>query len=85
VIVLLVTKDADFFDRLSLFGPPPKVIWARFGNLRRKDVEALFVDRWPQITKLLRTSELLEVFAGQDRGSFFPVNIMDRRSLVTPG
>jgi len=29
---ILVTKDTDFFDRMALVGPPPKVVWARFGK-----------------------------------------------------
>lgn len=28
----IVTKDADFHDRVILSGFPPKVIWLRFGN-----------------------------------------------------
>ncbi len=28
----IVSKDADFFQRAVLFGPPPKVVWLRLGN-----------------------------------------------------
>jgi predicted nuclease of predicted toxin-antitoxin system len=28
----IVTQDADFQDRVDLFGHPPKVIWLRCGN-----------------------------------------------------
>lgn len=29
---MLVSKDADFYDRSILYGAPPKVIWLRIGN-----------------------------------------------------
>jgi predicted nuclease of predicted toxin-antitoxin system len=28
----IVTFDADFYDLVTLFGHPPKVIWLRMGN-----------------------------------------------------
>jgi predicted nuclease of predicted toxin-antitoxin system len=28
----LVTQDSDFADTAALFGPPPIVIWRRYGN-----------------------------------------------------
>ena len=33
---VVFTRDTDFFDRLSLLGPPPKVVWFRGGNMKRK-------------------------------------------------
>ena len=41
----LLTKDTDFFERLALEGPPPKVIWLRTGNLRRADLETMLPSR----------------------------------------
>ena len=68
---ILVTKDTDFFDRMALVGPPPKVVWARFGNMRRKDVVALFVRDWPDISRLLNASDLVEVFIDRIEGISF--------------
>ena len=62
---VLVTKDADFFDRMALTGPPRKVIWVRFGNMRRNHVVELFIRDWKDICGLLEVSDLVEVF--QDR------------------
>ena len=33
----IVTKDADFSDRIILNEPPPRVIHARIGNIRIRD------------------------------------------------
>jgi len=29
---LLVSKDADFYERSLVFGAPPKIVWLRIGN-----------------------------------------------------
>lgn len=68
---ILVTKDADFFDRMALMGPPPQVIWVRFGNMRRKDVVDLFVRDWSDISRLLNSSDLVEVFINRIEGISF--------------
>lgn len=57
----ILTRDADFFDRIMLEGPPPKVIWVRLGNIRRKDLESLLLRLWPRITELLEGADLIEV------------------------
>jgi predicted nuclease of predicted toxin-antitoxin system len=68
---VLVTRDTDFFDRMSLIGPPPKVIWIRLGNMRRKELERVFSERWPKIDQLLQTSDLVEIFIDSIEGISF--------------
>ena len=58
---VVVTRDTDFFDRLSLFGPPPKVVWFRGGNMRRKAIVDLVHRQWPDIVKLLKENDLVEI------------------------
>ena len=60
---VILTKDADFFDRLALYGPPPKVVWVRLGNLRRAALEDRIIAWWPQVVSLLSTSTLVEIHA----------------------
>jgi len=38
---ILVTKDSDYSDLLTVFGFPPKIIWIRRGNCSTKTVESL--------------------------------------------
>lgn len=59
----LLTKDTDFFDRLTLHGPPPKVVWLRTGNLRRTALEETIAAQMPQILTLLEDADLVEVHA----------------------
>lgn len=49
----ILTKDADFFQRILLEGPPPKVVWFRTGNLRRMELEQLVARIWPSVETLL--------------------------------
>jgi predicted nuclease of predicted toxin-antitoxin system len=44
-----------------LDGPPPKVIWVRLGNIRKRDLESILLRRWPQISDSLRFANLIEV------------------------
>ena len=57
----ILTRDTDFFDRIMLEGPPPKVIWVRLGNIRKADLESLLLRLWPAICKLLADADLIEV------------------------
>ena len=60
---VIVTKDADFSDRILVSTPPPWVVHLRFGNLRRRDYHALLVRVWPRIEALLPANKLINVFA----------------------
>jgi predicted nuclease of predicted toxin-antitoxin system len=47
-----------------LDGPPPKVIWVRLGNIRKRDLENLLLHLWPQITALLADADLIAIHHG---------------------
>jgi len=66
--LVIVSKDADFSDRIIIHSPPPRVVHLRFGNLRRKDFHALLARRWPQIETLLKTHKLVNVYADRIEG-----------------
>lgn len=68
----ILTKDTDFFDFLVAYGPPPKVIWLRIGNMRRKNLEDLFRSCWSDIAKLLPENDLIEVFPDRIEALSFP-------------
>jgi len=66
--LVIVSKDADFSDRIIIHSPPPRVVHLRFGNLRKKDFHALLARRWPQIETLLKTHKLVNVYADRIEG-----------------
>jgi predicted nuclease of predicted toxin-antitoxin system len=69
---VLLTKDTDFFDRMVLSGPPPKVVWIRLGNMKRKELENRIYILWDQIEVLLKDFALVEVREGRIEGLKIP-------------
>lgn len=65
---IVLTKDADFFEKLLLEGPPPQVVWFRIVNLRRAQLEEIVVKIWPAVTTLLATCDLVEVHQNKLEG-----------------
>ena len=59
--LVIVTKDADFSDRIILQTPPPWVVHLRFGNLRREEFHDRLARAWPQVETLLKTHKLVNV------------------------
>jgi predicted nuclease of predicted toxin-antitoxin system len=59
----IVSKDADFSNRIMLSSPPPWVVHLRFGNLRRREFHALLARLWPRIEALLPEHKLVNVEA----------------------
>jgi predicted nuclease of predicted toxin-antitoxin system len=59
----IVSKDADFSDRIMLGSPPPWVVHLRFGNLRLADYHARLAKVWPNVEALLPANKLVCVYA----------------------
>jgi len=66
--LVIVSKDADFSDRIITKSPPPRVVHLRFGNLRRNEYHALLARVWPQIERLLKSHKLVNVYADRLEG-----------------
>lgn len=64
----IVSKDADFSDRIILQTPPPWVVHLRFGNLRRREYHAVLARAWPQVEALLPEHKLVNVYADRVEG-----------------
>lgn len=60
--LVIVTKDADFSDRIIISTPPPRVVYLRFGNMRRKDFHSFLNNTWPQIENLIFEHKLVNVY-----------------------
>ena len=60
--LVLVTKDADFSERMLISEPPPWIVHLRFGNLRRRDFYRVLEQLWPRVEALLPEHKLINVF-----------------------
>ncbi len=58
---VLITKDLDFFQDLILKGAPPKLVLVRCGNLRKRELLALFERQLSAIVIGLETNDLIEL------------------------
>ena len=61
--LVIVSKDADFSERIMLTSPPPWIVHLRFGNLRRAEYHALLARMWPRVEALLPAHKLICVYA----------------------
>ena len=64
----IVTKDADFSNRILLQSPPPKVIHIKVGNLRVKDFIAFIEVSWNQTVTLSKKYKLVNVYPDRIEG-----------------
>ena len=60
--LVIVSKDADFSQRIITHSPPPWVVRLRFGNLRRNEFHAVLARVWPQVETLLKSHKLVNVY-----------------------
>jgi len=60
--LVIVSKDADFSDRVLLSQPPPRVVHIRYGNMKIRDFYQLIRRQWPTITELSATNRLVRVY-----------------------
>ncbi|MGB2923775.1 MAG: DUF5615 family PIN-like protein [Limnothrix sp.] len=62
IILVIVTKDADFSERLMVDSSPAKVVHLRFGNMRRKEFHQFLARVWSDIEDLITEHQLINVF-----------------------
>ncbi len=60
---LIVTKDSDFNDLVTLRGAPPKIIWIRVGNCTTMTIESIIRRNYRSIETFAQdaTSVILEI------------------------
>ncbi len=58
----IITKDADFSNRIIFHEPPPKVIHIRFGNMKMREFYTTLTAIWEDIIDLSKTHKLVNVF-----------------------
>jgi predicted nuclease of predicted toxin-antitoxin system len=58
----IVTKDADFSNRVLLHPEGPHVIHIRVGNLKLQELHSYLSNIWPDVLSASATSRLVQVF-----------------------
>jgi predicted nuclease of predicted toxin-antitoxin system len=55
---IIVTQDADFNDLNLLYGPPPKLIWVRLGNLKTRKLASTLTRYLDDIERFVQDENL---------------------------
>ena len=58
----IVSKDADFSDRIIVSEPPPRVVHFKIGNLRLRDLKAFIEANWIEIAGASNSHKLVNVY-----------------------
>lgn len=58
----IITKDADFSNRIIFHQPPPKVIHIRFGNMKMREFFLTITKIWNDVINLSEDHKLVNVF-----------------------
>lgn len=58
----IVSKDADFSDRIVLAQPPPRVIHLRVGNKSIRELHEFLVGAWLRLCQLSDSHKLIRVY-----------------------
>ena len=64
----IVTKDRDFYERMLLNAPPPRVIHVRFGNLKMNSFFELMVHAWGIAIELSISHKLVLIYKDSVEG-----------------
>lgn len=66
--LVIVTKDADFSNKILLRQPPPRVIHIRFGNMKMKQFRDTIANVWPEVINVCKDYKLVNVFTDRIEG-----------------
>jgi len=64
----IVSKDADFSNKIIIAKPPPRVVHLRIGNMRIKDLFEFLNRNWEKISKTSEQYKLTNVYTFKIEG-----------------
>lgn len=60
--LIIITKDADFSNRIILYASPPKVIHLKIGNMKISELHQFLNKIWPEIINEIDQHKLVNVY-----------------------
>ena len=64
----IISKDADFSNKIMLNFPPPKVIHIRFGNMKMNPFFDTIAKVWNEVLEMNKNHKLVNVFTDRIEG-----------------
>jgi predicted nuclease of predicted toxin-antitoxin system len=66
--MVIVTKDADFTDRILFAEPPPKVIRVGFGNMKKTVFRLAIANVWSDVLEILPDCKYIHILPSSIEG-----------------
>lgn len=60
--LVIVTKDADFSERILITDPPPRVVHLHFRNLRLGEFHDHLAKVWPRVEAMPEINKLVNIY-----------------------
>jgi predicted nuclease of predicted toxin-antitoxin system len=57
--VVLISKDSEFVELLSRYGPPPQLIWVTCGNVTNRQLQTVFDKTFAESLELLSAEQAM--------------------------
>lgn len=57
--IVLISKDSDFVELVSRYGPPPQLIWVTCGNVTNHQLQAVFNKTFAESLELLAAGQVM--------------------------
>ena len=57
--IVIVSKDSDFVEMISRYGPPPQLIWVTCGNVTNRQLQIVFDKTFSASVHLLAAGQVM--------------------------
>jgi predicted nuclease of predicted toxin-antitoxin system len=57
--IVIISKDSDFVEMVSRYGPPPQLIWVTCGNVSNRQLQMVFNKTFPISLGLLAEGQAI--------------------------
>lgn len=57
--IVIISKDSDFIELASRYGPPPQLIWVTCGNVTNRQLQIVFNKTFAESLELLEAGQVM--------------------------
>ncbi|MBI5435891.1 MAG: DUF5615 family PIN-like protein [Nitrosomonadales bacterium] len=57
--IVIISKDSDFVEMVSRYGPPPQLIWVTCGNVTNRQLQIVFNKTFAESLALLAAGQVM--------------------------
>lgn len=57
--IVIISKDSDFVELVSRYGPPPQLIWVTCGNVTNRQLQIVLNKTFAETLELLKAGQVM--------------------------